>query len=240
MTALVTGGAKRIGQAFASALARDGANVIIHFQQSQSEAEGLLDSIRRTGTQAWALQATLDTADEVNALFQRAVDAAGRVDIVVNNASIFPESTLDAFSTDELHRCVDVNAMAPLLLGRALHRCGHGGSVLNLLDCLIADYDKQHAAYHLSKRMLFTLTRMMAVEYAPKVQVNAVAPGLVLPPEGKDDAYLARLAASNPLNRYGHLDDVIEAGMYLLKSEFVTGQVLFVDGGRHMRGSMYG
>ncbi|HNR34300.1 MAG TPA: SDR family oxidoreductase, partial [Candidatus Hydrogenedentes bacterium] len=141
---------------------------------------------------------------------------------------------------EAFYDAVNLNALAPFLLGRCLAAQKRPGGIVNLLDARIADYDREHASYHLSKRLLFTLTRMMAVEFAPCVRVNGIAPGLILPPEGKDESYLAQLAATNPLNRYGSPDDVAEAVLYLLRSDFVTGQVIFVDGGRHMRGGMYG
>ena len=111
---------------------------------------------------------------------------------------------------------------------------------MNLLDSRITDYDREHAAYHLSKRMLFALTRMLALELAPRTIVNAVAPGLILPPEGKDEDYLRRMAHTVPLNRHGDAGDIEQAVLFLLRCEFVTGQVIFVDGGRHMEGRVYG
>ncbi|MCH7709078.1 MAG: SDR family oxidoreductase [Myxococcales bacterium] len=108
------------------------------------------------------------------------------------------------------------------------------------MDTRITDYDKSHVSYHLSKRMLFSMTRMMALEFAPKVRVNAIAPGLILPPEGKDETYLQDLARSNPLLAYGGPGDVVEAVLFLLQGRFVTGQVLYVDGGRHLLGGVYG
>ena len=133
-----------------------------------------------------------------------------------------------------------INAWAPFVLGRALARERRGGCIVNLLDSRITDYDAEHAAYHLSKRMLATLTRMMALEFAPRVRVNAVAPGLILPPPGEDDGYLERLKRTNPLERHGEPADVAEAVLFLARSLFVTGQTIFVDGGRHMRGAVYG
>ncbi|MFW6158915.1 MAG: SDR family oxidoreductase, partial [Planctomycetota bacterium] len=117
---------------------------------------------------------------------------------------------------------------------------GRDGAIVNFLDTRVVAYDREHVAYHLSKRMLFSLTRMMALEFAPAVRVNAVAPGLILPPPGRDRAYLERLKSSNPLNRVGTLGQVTEAVLFLLGNEFVTGQVVFVDGGQHMNGRTYG
>ena len=101
------------------------------------------------------------------------------------------------------------------------------------------DYDRDHVAYHLSKRALQSLTRMLAVELAPTVVVNAVAPGLILPPEGEDADYLERLAHTNPMNCWGHPQDVADAVRFLLQTRFTTGQTLYVDGGRNLRGKMH-
>ncbi len=111
--------------------------------------------------------------------------------------------------------------------------------VVNFLDTMIRDYDKKHVPYHVSKKVLQDLTRMMAVEYAPKLRVNAVAPGLVLPPLGKDESYLERLKHTNPLQSYGSGEQIAHAVVFLLTNEFITGQCIYVDGGRNLRGAMY-
>ena len=110
---------------------------------------------------------------------------------------------------------------------------------MNLLDSRITVYDKANSSYHLSKRMLMSLTKMMALEFAPRVRVNGVAPGSILSPSGKDQAYLERLASQNPLKRIGSTEDVAEAVLFLLKNDFVTGQLLYVDGGYHLNGRTY-
>ena len=135
---------------------------------------------------------------------------------------------------------VNVNALAPFLLSRAFAAQQREGCIINFLDTRIMDYDKTHVSYHLSKRMLFSITRMMALEFAPKVRVNAIAPGLILPPEGKDETYLQDLAPSNPLQTYGGPGDIVEAVLFLLRGRYITGQVVYVDGGRHMLGGVYG
>ncbi len=237
--ALVTGAAKRMGRAVALALAERGTNVVVHYHTSEEDALALVDDIRKWGRKAWAVCADLGDPDQANAVFAQACEAAGPVDILINNASIFPESRLADFSPDDLVSNVNVNALAPALIARQFAKQGREGAIINFLDCRIADYDEKHVAYHLSKRMLFSLTRMMALDFAPKVQVNALAPGLILPPEGKDEAYLQELASTNPLNRYGSLNEITGAVLFLLQSRFITGQVIYIDGGRHMKGAMY-
>ena len=116
---------------------------------------------------------------------------------------------------------------------------GQSGVVVNLLDTMVRDYDRKHVSYHLSKKALHDLTRMMAVEYGPRLRVNGVAPGLVLPPEGKDIAYLEGLKHSNALERIGCPEQIAHAVVFLLTNEFITGQTIYIDGGRHLRGSMY-
>jgi pteridine reductase len=238
--ALVTGAAKRLGRATARALAAAGAGVVVHYRNSSEEADDLAQELTTAGGRAWTVQADLATPDDAAALFQRGVDAAGRIDFVVNNASIFHESNVLEFKPEDLESNLQIHASAPLTLARAQAAAGQPGAIVNFLDTRVFDYDRKHAAYHLSKRMLFTLTRMLANELAPSIRVNAVAPGLVLPPEGKDQAYLDSLAHTNPMNTHGSAEDIAEAVVFLLRSDFITGQVIFVDGGRHMAGHMYG
>lgn len=239
-TALVTGAGKRIGRAVALALAEAGAGVVVHYGRSSREAEQTAEAIREKGVEAWTLQADLSDPAEAEGLFARAVEAAGPIELLVNGASIFPTSQLATFSVEELSRNMQINAMAPLQIGRAFAAQGREGAIVNFLDSRIMDYDEEHAAYHVSKRALFTLTRMMAREFAPTIRVNAVAPGLILPPDDKPEGFFERLADTNLLERVGTVGGVVDAVLFLLRAAFVTGEVLFVDGGRRLRGSMYG
>jgi len=239
-TALVTGAAQRLGRATALSLAERGVNVVIHYRSSAGRAEALADQVRNAGVKAWTVSADLADPAAAEHLFSRACSAAGSIDYLVNNASVFLESHLVDFAPADLARNVNINALAPLLIARSFAAQQREGAIINMLDCRITDYDRAHAAYHISKRMLYSLTRMMALEFAPSIRVNAVAPGLVLPPSGRDDTYLEGLAHTTPLNRHGAPSDVTAAILFLLESDFVTGQVLFVDGGRHLRGSVYG
>ncbi len=238
-TALVTGGAKRIGAAIALALAEAGVNVVLHYRSSATEVAMTAERARSYGVRVWTFAGDFEHPDAADTLFDHATQQAGPIDYLINSASIFPEQTLLETTSDAVLQNVTVNSIAPFLLSKAFAAQKCEGSIINLLDTMICDYDKRHVPYHLSKQMLFSLTRMMAVEFAPKIRVNAIAPGLILPPAGEDESYLEGLKNSNPLQRYGNPDDVCAALLFLLHSSFITGQVIFVDGGRHMRGKMY-
>jgi NAD(P)-dependent dehydrogenase (short-subunit alcohol dehydrogenase family) len=237
--ALVTGGAKRLGKEIASALAGAGASVVIHYNTSGAPAEEFCAALEASGTTAVPVQADLDDPAQAEGLFDAAWKALDGIDLLVNNASIFPTGRMDGMTLADLDANVRVNAWAPFLATRAFHRrvkdTDGTGSVVNLLDTRLVGGDLAHAPYHLSKAMLAEITSMTAVEFAPELQVNGVAPGAVMPPEGLGDEYLAGLTAELPLRRRGYPADIAEATLYLLGASFVTGQVIFVDGGRHLR-----
>lgn len=237
--ALVTGAGKRIGRAVALSLARAGWDVAAHYQSSADDAATLADEIRAMGRRAWTFPADLAQPEETLRLAARVIESAGAIAALINNASIYPEDRLSELNEENLLSNVRVNAWAPFLLTRAVAAQNRPASVVNFLDTRMRDYDARHVSYHLSKRMLFALTRMTALEFAPLVRVNAIAPGLVLPPAGKDETYLKELAPTNPLNAHGNVEDLALATLFLLQSSFVTGQVIYVDGGRHMLGGLY-
>jgi NAD(P)-dependent dehydrogenase (short-subunit alcohol dehydrogenase family) len=236
-TALVTGAARRIGRAVSLDLAASGSNVVVHYSSSAGEAEALASEISRLGVRAIALRADLAKPDEVERLVALAEERAGPLDVLVNNASVFEPETIDAASLDRLVRSVEVNAWAPFVLTRAFARRFGRGRVVNLLDTRVSGLDLAHVGYVLGKQLLAVLTRMTAVAFAPGLTVNAVAPGLILPPAGEGEEYLARLAHGLPLQRHGAAEDVARAVLFLLESDFITGQVVFVDGGRHLVGA---
>ena len=238
--ALVTGGAKRLGAALAKGIAAEGAHVIIHCNHSHKEAEKTADAIIDAGGDASIIETDLADSAMADMLIGRAIAHTGPLDILVNNASIFEECSFAEMEPDDIHKNMNIHAIAPMLIARRFAEQRRKGVVINLLDTMIMDYDRHHVPYHLSKRMLDTLTRIMAMEFAPDIRVNAIAPGLILPPPGKDMDYLEKLVHSNPLHKHGGEADIVNAALYLLHADFVTGQTLFVDGGRHLRGSMYG
>jgi NAD(P)-dependent dehydrogenase (short-subunit alcohol dehydrogenase family) len=238
-TVLITGGAKRLGRATALALAKNGFNIVVHYNESRAEAEFLLDELRTLGVSAWAIQAALSDAGSCTALLEACREAVGDVHHLVNNASIFPADTLDEITTASLESSLSINTMVPFVLSIGLKDAGSLRSVTHFLDTRIVDYDANHVSYHLSKRALMSLTSIMALEWAPEVRVNAVAPGLILPPEGEAEDYLEKLAHTNPLQAVGDTGDISDTILFLINSKFVTGQIIYVDGGRHLKGRVY-
>ncbi|RPJ38839.1 MAG: SDR family oxidoreductase [Planctomycetaceae bacterium] len=238
-TALVTGAAKRIGRAIALALAQNGARVVVHHNRSEQDAAALCEEIEGIGVSAWMVKGDLVDPSQTEAVFKEAVDQAGPIDILVNNASIFEMETIWETTDESLCRNMRIHTTAALILSRNLAKQQRPGHIINLLDTRVVTYDKEHASYHISKRALLTLTRILALELAPDIAVNAVAPGLILPSAWQDESYLEKLAPTTPLRRHGSPADVVEAVLFLLRSRFITGQIIYVDGGYHMRGHLY-
>ena len=239
--ALITGAGRRIGRAIAMALGEEGAGIVAHDRETlEAETSKLCDELAGCGAKSWKVIADLEKPEEYESLIGRAIQAAGSIDILVNNASIFLPNTLREVSFGDVARHIHVNAWTPFVLSREFARIAGRGKIVNILDTKISGIDPEHVAYILSKKMLASLTRMCALEFAPAITVNGVAPGLILPPPGKDEGYLQQLAQTIPLKRHGGPDTIIDAVLFLLKSDFITGQVIFVDGGRHLREDGHG
>jgi len=233
--ALVTGGARRLGRQIALRLADDGIGVVVHYHHSSDDAESLRQELADSGVQAWTIQADLADPAQAQDLPARSAKLAGRLDILVNNASTYPSGTLEALQLEDLTASIGINAWAPFSLCRAFSCSASGGRIVNMLDARLRGYDFDHPAYILSKHLLCHMTRMLAMHLAPAFTVNAVAPGLVMPPVDNQERDISRLAGALPLQTAGTPEDVVEAVWFLLSSPFVTGQVVYVDGGRHLR-----
>jgi pteridine reductase len=233
-TALVTGAGRRIGRELCLALAKEGVNLVLHYRSAADEVQELATTLAERGVETWLEQADFEEPGEYGTLIERAMTQAGGLDILINSAAIFPPGGLGDMTLADINRAMEVNAWVPLVLSRDFARLAERGKIVNLLDTRIEGYDWNHGAYILSKQALALLTRMTALAFAPAVTVNAIAPGLILPPPGKDPDYLKELAKTVPLLRHGSPRDIADAAVYLLGSEFLTGQVIHVDGGRHL------
>jgi len=237
-TAIVTGGARRLGRAIALALAARGANLVVHYGHSAEAAARVVAEARALGVEAVAVEADFGRPALVGRVVEEAVARFGRAEVLVNSAAIFePGGVLD---TDEAtwDRHFAVNLKAPFFLSQAFARAlppGVSGKIVNITDYRALRPGTDHVAYTLTKAGLVTLTQVLAQALAPRVAVNAVALGAILPPPGAGPGHLERLARAVPLRRHGAPDDVIAAVLFLLEgSDFITGTTLVVDGGAHL------
>ena len=238
---LVTGAAIRLGNAITKALATAGANIIIHYRNSATEADDLAKLVESTGCQAWCVQSNLDTPEGAESMFANAVNIAGKVSGLVNNAAVFARGSLLDTPLDAFGNFWQINTLVPVALTRALflhlrsvasdNEARPLGRVVNLLDQRITRPAAHNLAYGISKQALAEFTRGAALELAPDITVNGVAPGAVLPPPKGSDR---ELAGHIPAGVRPTAEQVADAVVFLMCQTAITGQILFVDGGQHL------
>jgi NAD(P)-dependent dehydrogenase (short-subunit alcohol dehydrogenase family) len=232
--ALVTGGAVRVGREIARALADAGADVAIGYHRSAAEARATVRDLERRGVRALALRADLARPREARALVAATVRGLGRLDVLVNNAALFVRTPVLTATPAQFDRLLAVNLRGPFFVSQAAARAmgRRGGRIVNIADVGAVRAWPGYVPYGVSKAGVLMLTRGLAAALAPRVQVNAVAPGVVLLPEGFPAAAGRRLAARIPMGRHGRPADVAQAVRFFATcSTYITGQVLFVDGG---------
>lgn len=232
---LITGAGVRVGRSLALAVARAGANVIVHYGKSQVEAAQTADEIRRLGRQVGLLQADLSDPAQVSTLIERA-QAFGPLYALINNASIFEDLDWQTTRLEDWNRHLMVNLTAPFLLSQAFARrngAGRKGRIINLLDWRALRPGADHLPYTISKVALAGLTRALAQALAPDIQVNGVALGAILPPtDGNDWSDAIRQV---PAGRWADLSEVDQTVLFLLTGPaYITGEILHLDGGRHL------
>jgi len=242
--ALVTGAARRLGREMALALAADGFDVLVHFHTSRDEAAAVVAAVGDLGRRAQAVPADLRRSDEVQWLFETLDATFGRLDLLVNSASVFQETPFETLDEDAWALHLDVNLTAAFRCARAAvprlrttqatapDPCGRTGLIVNLVDASGLRPWRNFLAHSVSKAGLVALTAGLARELAPRLRVNAICPGVVLWPAHSGPAERARALARVPLGRAGTPADVVRALRYLVHADYVTGEVLRVDGGR--------
>ncbi len=235
--ALVTGGAVRLGRALALALAAADARVIIHYAHSAGPAQELLTEITAQGAEATAIQADLHQTSAALALINQAVAHFGPPDILINNAAIFEPGNWDDTTEQNWDRHFAINLKAPFFLSQTFAQQlprGRRGHIVNIADWRGERPGTDHVAYTLTKAGIIAMTKSLALALAPDIQVNAISPGLILPPPGRDHTYLEAKAAHIPARRVGSPEDIAAAMLFLLRTDFITGEVLHVTGGEHL------
>ena len=235
-TALITGGANRVGAAIARALHGAGAHVVVHYRSSTEPAQGLRDELLALREQSASLvQADLLDLAQVQRLADEAVSATGRMDILVNNASTYYPTPLGESTEAQWDDLLGSNAKAPFFLAQALapQLIGCRGCIINLVDIHAERPHQEHPIYSMAKAANGMLVKSLARELAPEVRVNGIAPGAILWPENfmqdeEKQAVLTRI----PLARPGTPTDIARTVLFLVESPYITGQIIAVDGGR--------
>ena len=237
--ALVTGGGRRIGAHLARMLADRGYHVGIHYGVSAAEAEALAEEIERGGTRAATFQADLRDPAQLEELLAAAHARLGPITVLINNAAVFEPDRAADFTLEQWDRQLAINLRAPVVLAREFARAlplDATGLVINLLDQRIAAPTRSYFSYTLSKLALAAATELLAAALAPRVRVNGIAPGLTLISGTQSEADFGRLVNRTPLGKGSSPDAIARALIYLLEADVVTGQILFVDGGRRLVG----
>ena len=222
---LVTGGARRVGKMFVQKLQSFGADVVVHYNTSKNEAEDL---------SKFVIQSDLSKPDS----FPNLINECGPIDILINNASIFSKDKLIESNPAKVFKEFAVNFFSPFELTRQFAKQNRDGIVLNILDRRILANEITCLPYCLSKKSLAEFTYAAALELAPRIRVNAIAPGPILAPDNQDFSTYKEKAGFIPLEKIPNPMDVIEAALYLINNESITGQVIYVDGGQNLIGNI--
>jgi glucose 1-dehydrogenase len=234
-TALVTGGGHRVGKAIVLALAEAGADLILHYGRSSEEAERTAEEAAGLGARVRLVAADLGDTTAARALFSDGGDAPSAT-VLVNSAAVFPEDRLEDVTPEQWDQTLAVNLRAPVLLTQAFAaQIPDDGAVINITDWRTARPYRDHFSYIVAKSGLDGFTAAAAEALAPRIRVNGVALGAILPPPGKDSSYLKQLAREIPVERVGGTRPVVEAVLFLLRNDFVTGEIIRIDGGAHLR-----
>jgi NAD(P)-dependent dehydrogenase (short-subunit alcohol dehydrogenase family) len=234
---LITGAAKRLGHAIALDLAAHGWSIAVHYNTSQGDAEETVAALHAKGVHAAALNADLTLEDDTQRLVARAREAVGPLTALVNNASVFEKDTIATMTRASWDKHIEANLRAPLVLAQNFAEqlpAGSEGAIVNLLDQRLLKPTPQFLSYGVSKAGLYWLTVTLAQALAPRIRVNAVAPGPTLRNARQSDAHFKAQAAATILGHGPTPDDVAAAVRYLLDAHAVTGQTITVDGGQHL------
>jgi len=239
--ALITGG-RRIGAVVASELARAGADIALAYRRSRAEAEETADSLRALGRRVFLVQADLSQPESCDRIIDETVNALGRLDVLVNMASLYVRKPLDELTVEDWDNQLAVDARAAWLCARAAvphMRRARGGRIINFGDWVARSGRPRYTGYlpyYVAKAAVIALTEALALELAAdQILVNAIAPGPIVAPEDTSDEEFAGVERATPLGRWGGEVEVAKAVLALIDSDFITGETIRVDGGRHLK-----
>ena len=230
-TALVTGGAVRIGRSIALHLAERGYNVALHYWSSKESAEQTAEELRKFNIQCKIYCVDFTNFGSIPLLMDQVLVDFNSIDLLINSAANFIQKNIEKTSDLELLDTININLMAPFILMREFKNKVNKGLIINILDERILRRVSTFSAYSISKSALAHLTELSAVSWGETIRVNGIAPGLILPPSGSSHDYLIKKAPNIPTKTHGSTSDILRGLDYLLDSPFVNGEILFIDGG---------
>ncbi len=233
--ALVTGGAKRIGRAIVLFLADKGYNIALHYRNSEKEAEEVCALVEKRGGRCGLFQCDLGDMKAVSKLIPEVTQTFPDLSLLVNSASIFQRARFMETDPDLFDRYMQVNLKTPFFLSQNFARICKKGLIINILDTKIHKTLIEYFVYTLTKKSLFEFTRMAAKELGPDIRVNGIAPGLILPAAGMSKEVFEKMGERIPLKQTGSPQDIVRAVGFFIENPFVTGEVISVDGGEHLK-----
>jgi len=237
--ALVTGSAIRIGKSIILALVREGFAVAIHYNNSISEARSLADEINSSGGSAIIVCADLSSPDETKAIIPHINKNFGTVNLLINNASCFINDNISNFTTEILNKHLAINLQAAMILSQSFINQNDKpkGNIINMLDYSVLNPPAKFLSYNISKSALLTLTKSLALTLAPHIRVNAIAPGPLLANDRQNKARFEESLRTTPLGLSTNQQEICDTVKYILATKSITGQVITLDGGRHLDNS---
>ena len=235
--ALVTGAGHRVGRAFAVALGKRGYKVAVHYNAAAAPADETVKLIEQAGADARKFSCDLTSADGPASLVANVVEQMKRLDVVINSAAVMLKTPVDEITVDVWDKMFALNLRAPFMISQAAAPLmkSAGGVIVNIADLAAFESWPAYIPHSITKAAIVKMTSSLARVLAPEIRVNAIAPGAVLLPAHWEEESAERLVSTTPLERLGDPEDVVQAMLYLLRSDFVTGETLIVDGGRHVR-----
>ena len=232
-TILITGSAKRLGKFLATSFAEEGCNIALHYNSSEKDAVATKAELNTLNIDCQIFQADLQNTNNCQKLITDTENHFGKIDVLINNSSIFTKGGFSNTTEEIFDENFNINYKAIFFLSQFFAK-NNSGNIINLLDTYIVRRSKKFFTYLNSKKSLEILTKDMALELAPKVRVNAIAPGAFLPAYEFAEEYISKRAKNAPLDHYTKMSDILTSMKFLIENNFITGQTIYVDGGEHL------
>jgi NAD(P)-dependent dehydrogenase (short-subunit alcohol dehydrogenase family) len=239
---LVTGSAKRIGKAIAMHMASIGWNVAVHYNSSDSEAEALVDTIKKMGVNAVSIKADLGDEKQAKGVIEQAADGIGEITCLINNASVFENDKLSNLTAEKWHKHMEINLHAPLVLSQEFVKqlgANSKGNIINMLDYCVWNLPDKFLSYAVSKSGLWAVTQILAKQLAPNVRVNGIGPGHSLPNIRESQESFEKAYKQTPLQVQTEPEEICRAIEFIIGSPSMTGQMIALDGGKHLLGAEF-